>query len=89
MCERRGVDELGNRAPARPLRDSGEGINRNLVALGDELAKNVMQLAAPTIRVVSAERGCSAVAACSTLFDLGDTSLDITAAVLGRMEATR
>lgn len=70
------------------LRDRGEEINRNLAALDAELTKNVVQLAAPTIRTIAAERSCSAVVARSSLLDLGDPSLDITTAVLGRMGTT-
>lgn len=80
-------EEIARRRAA--LRDRGEEINRNLAALDAELTKNVAQLAAPTIRTVSAERGCSVVVARSTLLDLGDTSLDITSAVLGRIGATQ
>lgn len=67
------------------LRARGEEINRNLAALDAELTKNVVQLAGPAVRAAAAERNCSAVVARSTLLDLGDTSLDITPAVLARM----
>lgn len=70
------------------LRERGEEINRNLAALDAELTKNVVQLAKPIIRTVAAGRNCSAVVARSSLLDLGDTSLDITTAVLDRMAAT-
>lgn len=73
--------EIAQRRDA--LRARGEEMNRNLAALDAELTKNVVQLATPSIRAIAATRGCSAVVPRSALLDLGDMSLDITAAVLG------
>lgn len=70
------------------LRTRGEEINRDLAALDAELTQNVLSLAKPAIRATAAERGCSAVVARSSLLDLGDASLDVTAAVLARMAVT-
>ena len=77
-------DEIERRRAS--LRQRGDEINRNLAALDAELTKNVVELAKPAIRTAAAELGCSAVAARSTLLDLGDMSLDITVAVVRTME---
>lgn len=69
------------------LKAEGEQVNRNLAALDGELTANVGKLAEPSLRYVEAVRGCSVVAAKSLFLRVSDPSLDITAAVLERMNA--
>ncbi|WP_447756108.1 OmpH family outer membrane protein [Sphingopyxis fribergensis] len=69
------------------LKERGEQTNRNLAALDEELTANVVKAAAPTARAVEAEQGCSMSIDRAALLNLRDASLDITAAVIDRMNA--
>ena len=70
------------------LQERGKQINRDLAELDAELTRNVMTLADPMVRAVQGEHGCSMLVARSNLLYLNDASLDITAAVLKRMNAS-
>lgn len=85
--------ELKSRRDAIALRrarlaDRGEQINRNLSQLDAELTGNIATISAPTVRAVEAERNCSMSIARDALLSLNDTSFDITAAVIDRMNGT-
>lgn len=71
------------------LQSRGEQINRNLAQLDNVLTSEVMKAAAPLIRAVEQQRGCSLLVSRDTLLDLGDPDLDITAAVIERMNAAK
>lgn len=69
------------------LKTRADKINQELAQLDDQLTVNVAKLSDPTVRSVEAERGCSMLIARTTLIHLDDLSLDITAAVVARMNA--
>lgn len=66
----------------------GEQINQHLGQLDTELTSNVARLTAPTVRAVETEKGCSLLIARASLLNLDDLSLDITSAVIERLNAT-
>ena len=70
------------------LQERGKQINRDLAELDAELTRNVMTLADPMVRAVQSEHGCSMLVARSNLLYLNDASLDITAAVLKKMNGS-
>ena len=69
------------------LTKGGEQINRNLAQLDTELTNNIARISAPMMRAVEVEQKCSMSIARETILNLNDTSLDITAAVVDRMNA--
>lgn len=71
------------------LTTRGEHINRTLSQLDAELTRNVARISAPTVRLVEAERQCSMTVARETLLSLNDSSFDISAAVIERMNGAR
>jgi Skp family chaperone for outer membrane proteins len=69
------------------LKIGADQVNRNLVALDDELTAAVMKFADPIVRQTEIERGCSMLIANNVLLHLDDASLDITATVIERLNA--
>ena len=67
------------------LTTRGEQINRDLAQLDTELTNNMAKLSTPVIRAIEAEQGCSMLIARGSLLNLDDLSLDITSAVIDRM----
>ena len=71
------------------LKQRGDQINRELSQLDGALTNSVLRAAGPVIRQVEQERGCSLLIARSALLDLIDPSLDITPAIIERMNAPK
>lgn len=69
------------------LKERGEQANRALTALDSELTANIARISDPVVRGVEAERGCSMLIASGALLHLRDASLDITPAVIERLNA--
>jgi Skp family chaperone for outer membrane proteins len=69
------------------LKTKGDQINHNLAALDDQLTANIAKLSDPVVRAVEAEHGCSMLIGSGTILHLDDASLDITPAVIERMNA--
>jgi Skp family chaperone for outer membrane proteins len=69
------------------LRMRGDQINHNLATLDDELTANIAKISDPIVRAVEAERGCSMLIGSGAILHLDDASLDITPAVVERMNA--
>jgi Skp family chaperone for outer membrane proteins len=70
------------------LKVRSDQINHNLAALDDQLTANIAKVSDPIVRTVEAERGCSMLIGSGTILHLDDGSLDITPAVIARMNAT-
>lgn len=70
------------------LKADGERINRDLEALDGELTASVRRLAEPVLRHIEVARGCSVLAPKSLFLRVNDASIDITGAVLERMNAS-
>ncbi|MGN6620157.1 MAG: OmpH family outer membrane protein [Sphingomonas sp.] len=69
------------------LKEHGDQINRNLTALDEQLTANIAKVAEPIERSVEEQRGCSMLVDSGTILHLDDLSLDITPAVIARMNA--
>jgi Skp family chaperone for outer membrane proteins len=69
------------------LKARGDQINHNLAALDDQLTVNIAKLSDPAVHAVEAERGCSMLIGSGTILHVDDASLDITSAVIARMNA--
>jgi Skp family chaperone for outer membrane proteins len=69
------------------LNQQGEQANRNLGALDGQLTANVVRVSDPIVRAIETERGCSMLIGTGALLHLDDASLDITSAVIERMNA--
>lgn len=67
------------------LRAREEQINLSLSALDSQLTENVVELSEPFVRSVEMQHGCSMLIERSSLLHLSDISLDITPAVIERM----
>jgi Skp family chaperone for outer membrane proteins len=62
-------------------------VNRSLQALDGELTANVAKLSDPVVRAVEIAKGCSMLIGSGTPIHIDDPSLDITSAVIDRMNA--
>jgi Skp family chaperone for outer membrane proteins len=71
------------------LKARGDQVNKYLAELDTELTNSVSRAAAPAVRAAETERGCSVLVARGALLNLDDLSLDITASVVARFDATK
>jgi Skp family chaperone for outer membrane proteins len=79
------TEDIGRRRAA--LKARGDKINTDLAALDTQLTSNLAQVSMPVVRAIEQERGCSMLIARNALLNLDDPTLDITPAVIDRMNA--